>query len=229
MNLSLPVEDLAQYYQHQLNAFFPDHNLVEKSSVVSVIDTALDRLQYCFSHVAFNRYNENGQPKYDHLYADHNIVFNWFLANEAYKAGDLILANKLYYLNKVMHAVDCMYNTAMPDIFLIFHGSGTMLGKAQYDNFFVALQGCTVGSHKGQYPVFGKGVALTANTSVIGRCNIGNRVTVGTRAMVFAKDIQDDTTVAIDPETGITVQKKSSKCYAQTFFNVDLTTFSSNQ
>jgi serine O-acetyltransferase len=135
------------------------------------------------------------------------------------------LASKLYYLNKSLHGLDCMYDTKMPDIFLVFHGVGTMLGKAGYSNFFVALQGCTVGSHRGNYPVFGSGVTLTANSSVIGNCTIGDRVSIGAETLVFEKDIESDNAVFINSATGATDIKSSGTAYAQQFFNVDLKSF----
>ena len=102
----------------------------------------------------------------------------------------MTLANKLYCLNKVLHGLDCMYDTQLPDIFLLFHSSGTMLGKAKYSDFFIALHGCTIGSHKGRYPILGKGVSITANSSVIGDCYIGNRCTISTRTTIFQKKFQ---------------------------------------
>jgi serine O-acetyltransferase len=115
-----------------------------------------------------------------------------------------------------------MYNTSMPDIFLIFHGVGTMLGKAHYDDYFVVLQGCTIGSHKGEYPKFGRGVALAANSSVIGNCVIGDRVSISTRTTLFQKNIEKDQTAFIDYGNGKLNIRQSNSCFAQNYFNVDL-------
>jgi serine O-acetyltransferase len=226
MNLSLSKDELCSYYSRQLNNFFPDSSVVAKEDISRVIDTSLDRLNHCFKHVAFKRYCIDAGTVYNHLYADHNIVFNWFLSNTAHRISEnKNLSSKLYYLNKAMHSFDCMYDTALPDIFLIFHGAGTMLGKAEYNDFFVSLQGCTVGSQKGAYPRIGKGVALTANSSIIGDCEIGNRVSVSTRACVFSKNIPPDNSVYINWDTGKLEVKPSKECYAQQFFNVDLKIF----
>jgi serine O-acetyltransferase len=226
MNLSLSAENLCTYFSTQLNTFFPDNHLVKPSDIREVLDSAIDRLHFCFKHVAFNRYCRDGETFYNHLYSDHNVVLLWLLSNTAYKNSEnQQLAAKFYYLNKSMHAFDCMYDTKLPDIFLVFHGAGTMLGKAEYNDYFVCLQGCTVGSHKGQYPVFGKGVALTANSSVIGGCQVGNRVSISTRTTVFAKDIPSDTTVYMNFESGAMETKSSGICYAQQFFSTDLRQF----
>ena len=187
------------------------------------MDLALDRLNFCFKYVAYQRYNNDGITQFNHLYADHYLMYVWFLANTIWKeGGDILIASKLYYLNKTLHGLDCMYDTKMPNIFLLFHSSGTMLGKASYNDFFIALQGCTVGSQKGKYPVFGKGVSLTANSSVIGNCVIGNRCTISTRTTIFQRDIADDNTAFVNFESGKLEIKPTKGCYAQQFFNVDL-------
>jgi serine O-acetyltransferase len=97
-----------------------------------------------------------------------------------------------------------------------------MLGKADYKDFFVVLQGCTVGSHKGKYPIMGKGVSLTANSSILGDCKIGHRVNIGSGTILFQKEISNDTSVAADAESGTLKLREAKSNYAQQFFNVDL-------
>ena len=223
MILSLPKEELMEYTSNQLNNFFPDKNIVVLKNYSKIVDIALDRLNFCFSHVAFKRYNNSGNTQFMHLYADHYLMYLWFLANTLWKENcDVTISSKLYYLNKALHSLDCMYDTEMPDIFLVFHASGTMLGKASYSNYFVALQGCTVGSQKGKYPVFGKGVALTANSSVIGDCSIGDRCTISTGTTLFKKNMENESIAFMNYQTGQLEFKQTKECYAQQFFNVNL-------
>ena len=225
MELSIDKEDLMRYTSSQLNNIFPDRNNVNLQEIDTLVDLTLDKLNFCFKHVAFERYNKEGVTQFNHLYADHYLMYVWFLSNTIWKeGGNTSIASKLYYLNKSLHGIDCMYDTKLPDIFLLFHSVGTMLGKASYADYFVSLQGCTVGSHKGKYPVFGKGVALTANSSVIGGCKIGNRCTISTRTIIFQKDLSDNSTAYMNVETGLLQIKESKECYAQQFFNVDLAT-----
>ena len=110
----------------------------------------------------------------------------------------------------------------MKFIFLIFHGSGTMLGKATYGNFFVALQGCTIGAHHGKYPTLGQGVALAAQSSIIGPCQIGHGASVSCQTGLFQTDVPDHHVAYRDKE-GRLIIKPSARSYAQTFFNVDCT------
>lgn len=220
---SLSKVELCNYVSAQLNNIFPDGNIVDFSNEMEIIEEAEKKLEFCFKHVALKHYFNGTEVMFNHLFSDHYVMFLWYLSNSVYiHKGKCNLANKLYYLNKALHGLDCMYDTQMPPIFLLFHSSGTMLGKAAYADYFVALQGCTVGSQKGKYPIFGKGVSLTANSSVIGDCIIGNRCTISTRTTIFEKNITDDNTAFVNFETGILNVKPSKECYAQQFFNVDL-------
>jgi len=225
MKLSLHKNDLQEYTSTQLNHFFPDADPVKLSAHSKVFDLTLDRLDHCFQKAAFDRYFKDNNTLLNHLYADHYLMYLWFLSNTFWKEGaNEMIASKLYYLNKALHGFDCMYDTKLPDIFFVFHGVGTMLGKANYADYMVVLQGCTVGSQKGSYPDFGKGVALTANSSVIGKCTLGKRSTISTRTTIFEKDVPENATAYMDFETGQLHMKPSKICYAQQFFNVDLNT-----
>lgn len=222
MLLSLEKEELLKYTSSQLNSFYPDKNSVDLNCFKSIIDITLDRLNYCFKHVSFQRYFKNGLTQFNHLYADHYLMYIWFLANTIWKEGyDPVISSKLYYLNKTLHGFDCMYDTNLPDIFLIFHGVGTLLGKATYADFFVTLQGVTVGSQNGKYPIMGKGVSLTAHSSIIGDCKIGKFVSISAYTNLFEMDIPDNSVVYKNKSGEITI-KKSSKPYAKTFFNLPI-------
>lgn len=223
MKKSLTTFELQQYVCNQLNWIFPDIEVIDLSKEDDIFDVTLKRLEYCFKHVSLKHYFDGEEVVFNHLYSDHYVMFLWFLSNTVFQIkGKCTLANKLYYLNKTLNGLDCTYDTKMPDIFLLFHSVGTMLGKASYSNFFIALHGCTVGSHKGKYPVFGKGVSLTANSSVIGKCEIGHRCNISSRTTIFTKSIKNDNTAFINFETGQLEIKPTEKCYAQQFFNVDL-------
>lgn len=220
---SLSTDDLCDYVSRQLNNIFPDKHSITLSFEKKIIEIALDRLDFCYRHVTLKHYFDGSESRFNHLFSDHYVMFLWFLSNSVFKhQGKCDLANKLYYLNKVLHGLDCMYDTEMPDIFLLFHSSGTMLGKASYSNYFVALQGCTVGSQKGKYPSIGKGVSLTANSSIIGDCAIGDRCTISTRTVLFQRNLEDDRTAFMNFETGQLQIKPSKECYAQQFFNTNL-------
>ena len=222
MQLDISKKNLSEYIIRQINTFFPDGNDVLISDIASPMDKALDRLSFCFNEVISPRYQKEGQAFFHHLYADHYVMLLWFLSNSTWKeTGNKDIASKLYYLNKVLHGLDCMYDTEMPDIFLVFHGVGTMLGKAKYADYFIALHGCTIGSHKGEYPIIDKGVALTAYSALIGNCEIGNRVSISAYTPVFGMKVANDNIVMRNNSGQIEITE-SKICYSQQFFKTDL-------
>jgi len=222
MQLSLSLEDLASYVAAQLNNFFPDGREVAARDIRKAVGVTVERVDYCFKHSSSGRYAANGTTIFNHLYSDHYVVFLWMLSSTIWReTGPDQITDKLYCLNKMLHGLNCMYDAGLPDIFLLFHTVGTVLGKAEYSDYFVALHGCTVGSHNEKYPVLGKGVAMAANSALIGNCKIGDRVSIGAHTTVFQKDIPSDSSVYIN-EGGQQVVRLAEKSYAQSFFNVKI-------
>ncbi|MDD4601162.1 MAG: transferase [Negativicutes bacterium] len=223
MQLSLPYTEFIDYTAKQLNHFFPDNKLVKPSQYSNVFDIAIERTHYCFKHVTISSYYNNGETYLNHLHANQYAVYLWFLSNTVWlETQNDNLANKIYYLNRTLHSLSCMYDAKMPRIFLLLHIVGTVLGKAEYSDFFVAIHGCTVGAQDGSYPKIGKGVALLPHSSIIGNCCIGDRVSVGINANVYKRDISSDTAVFVDRSTGILSTKPSKEPWVQHLFNVKI-------
>ena len=76
----------------------------------------------------------------------------------------------------------------MPDIFLLLHCVGTVLGKAQYSDYFVACQNVTVGSDKGYSPIISKGVYMGPGSAIIGRCLVAMYTHIGIKGVLHNQD-----------------------------------------
>jgi serine O-acetyltransferase len=109
--------------------------------------------------------------------------------------GKTHLADKLYYLNKIMHACDIYHEVVLPENFFLEHPVGTVLGRAKYGNKFFAMQNCTVGGNKGKYPVIGENVKLYSGAKILGNSRIGNNVSISANTYVKDTDIPDNVTV----------------------------------
>jgi serine O-acetyltransferase len=127
-------------------------------------------------------------------------------------------ASKLFYLNKVLHGINCLYDANLPKIFLFIHSIGTVLGKACYSDYLIVSQGCTVGAHNNIYPTLKKGVALLPHASIIGECTIGERVSIGINASIYSKDVKSDKIVYQSNENGLITVKSSKTFWGQKFF-----------
>jgi serine O-acetyltransferase len=182
--------DLAGYTAAQLNHFFPDGRAVDPRGLCRWVDLAAQRFEYCFTRVAI------GSPELDVLHSDRYCAYLYFLANTVYReGGERRVAEKLFYLNKALHAFNCMYDCALPDIFVVIHAVGTVLGKASYANYLVVGQNCTVGAIRGEYPVLGERVIMGAGTSIIGKCQVGDDVMLAPGAQVFMRDVPNNSLV----------------------------------
>ena len=221
---SLHGKDLQTYVIRQLDHFFPDHQVPENDDLFSkAISTALARVEHCFEHVALKAYNDHQVTRFSHLHADQYTVFLWFLSNSVWKVfEDESFASKFFCLNKALNGIMCMYDAELPDIFLILHGNGTVLGKAQYSDYFVCCHGCTVGAVYGSYPTIQKGVAMAPYSTIVGSCTVGPCSTIGTQALLRNQTIGANTLYYSDIHTGQSMTKNVEHSWAQSYYNVPI-------
>ena len=195
MKTSLTPRELSAYVQRLLASHLPD-GAPPHPDLQSLTATALERVEHSFSRIRRKYYEEHGAVVFDHLNGDHVASFLYLLSNTAWtRVGDVGLATRLFYLNKIMHGLDLFYSVAMPDVFMLVHPVGTVLGKAAYGNYFVAYQNCTVGADGESYPTFGEGVIMYSRSAVVGSCAVGNNVVFGAGAAIINTDIPDDSVV----------------------------------
>lgn len=194
MKTSLGAAELATYVERLLSSYLPDGH--SPRALRPLVDRALERVEHCFSRIRRKYYEENGAAVFDHLNGDHAATFLYFLANSAWReGGETELATRLFYVNKIMHGLDLFYSVAMPDVFMLVHPVGTVLGKAAYADYFVAYQNCTVGADGDSYPTFGEGVIMYSRTAVVGSCRVGSNVVFGANSMIVNTDIPDNSVV----------------------------------
>jgi serine O-acetyltransferase len=222
--MSLSIDKMKAYVFHQLNHFFPDNRLSSKEILFrKSFEQALERAEYCFQHIAFKSYHHEGTTFFSHLHSDQYTLFLWFLSNSVWREfEDTELASKVFYLNKTLNGVICMYDAGMPDIFLIVHGGGVVLGKASYSDFFVCYQGCTVGAINGIYPILGKGVAMAPQSAIIGDCTVGDYATIGNQALLRNTNLKSGEIYYRNTDTGKHLKRQGGKSWAQSFFNVPI-------
>lgn len=201
MQLLISRSQILDNLCRQIDSFFScseeEHSVLE-----TYLDKALERVEKCFQGVD-NKYfkNEFGGVKFNPFHSVQYMTFLYTLANELYRNGmSSTLSDKLYYLNKTMNGLDMFYAIELPEVWSAEHPVGTVLGRAQYGEGFFFYQGCTVGGNRGKdgvlnYPVIGRNVRMYANSSFIGKCNIGDNVILGAGALVKDTDIPSNSIV----------------------------------
>ena len=195
MQTTLSAVDLASYTL-RLDAHHLPDGAPAGHDLAPLVAGALERVEHSFSRIHRKYYRAGDVVTFDHLNADHMAAYLYFLGNTIWaRTGDTTLPTRLSYLNKIMHGLDLFYFVAMPDIFLLVHPVGTVLGKARYSDYLVVYQNCTVGADTDVYPSFEEGVILYSRVSVLGESRIGSNVVFAANAMVVDTTVPPDSVV----------------------------------
>ena len=178
-----------------LAANFPGQDSVF-NNLKSVVYEALERTEQCFAPIILPGYRREGAPYFNHLHGDQRASFNYFAANSAWRRNDVELATRFFLLNKMQNGLVCMYDTIMPDIFLLIHTVGTVLGKAQYANYFVAYQNVTIGTEAGREVCFGEHVTVYGGSMVLGATSVGSGSVISAQSVLIDESIPENSVVA---------------------------------
>ncbi len=193
MKMSIKKTEITAYMTRQLNAFFPDSKRIDTDDIKKYLDLVFERTEHCFSKVKNKYFTGKGSTLFNHLNADHYAMFLYFTANTLYRKNrDRGLYNKLFLLNRALHGVDAFYEVNLPDIFLLVHPMGTMIGRAHYSDYLVIYQQCTVGSNKGIYPRLGEYVSLHPGSAVLGNCEVGRNCKISAGSVLMDKHLKDN-------------------------------------
>lgn len=220
MKCSLSKYELMEYVKKQLNFFFPDGKLYFDKNVESAMDFALQRCEYCFKHILVKGYSDKGSAFFYHLNSDQYAQFLWYFANSLWKYDcNKDICDKLILLNKLLNGVWISYKNNLPDIFLLTHPVGTVLGNAQYSDYLVVSQNVTVNTSSKLK--IGRGCFIAAGAKIIGDEEIGDNVSIGVDTCVYKKSIPKNHLVYRDSDgTMKFISRDKSNAYI--YFNVDL-------
>lgn len=192
MKISIPVSELETLLCKQIDNIF---TLKSEDLILInlILPQVLKRCEYCFSF-SKNKYYSRDENVYFHpFHSGQYSIFLYYFSNEAWKRGNSLIADKVYYLNKTLNGCDMFYEIELPKIFSLDHPVGSVLGRAKYSDFFSFGQNCTVGNNKGIFPKIGRNVNLCANSMILGNCNIGDNVTLAANSCVKDEDVPSNT------------------------------------
>nr|WP_325185736.1 hypothetical protein [uncultured Oscillibacter sp.] len=229
MHLSLPYNELQCYVAKQLEHYYPDQYAMRGDDVDQAFSAALERLEYSFSRTTLRGYsNGRGTASFSHLHSDQYSQFLYYFANSLWTLSqNKPICDKLIGLNKALNGCFFSYKCKLPDVFLLAHPVGSIIGNAGYSDFLVISQNVTIntGTEQGPdcLPKLGKGLFLGAGAKIIGQEPIGDRVSIGVDAVVYNQAIPDDKVVERTPSGEIVVRnRKAERCKAQIYFNVEI-------
>lgn len=186
---------------------------IPEEAYVSV-ERALKRLEINFSKIKSGYFKKDGETAFKIEHSVQYAIFLYLLSNQLYKDGFEETASYVYYLNKIMHAVDWFYAIELPEQFCAEHTVASVLGRAKYKKRFCVYQGVTVGGNrKGDiiyYPEFGENVVLYADSKVIGRSKVGNNVIVSANTIIKDASIPDNS-IVFGQSPNLVIKTKSEK------------------
>jgi serine O-acetyltransferase len=187
---SLGAEALAQLAAAQLNASFPDGEVVRPGDLHTGVRGALPRLEHCFTRINNKYFFDGNSAIFDHLHGDQYAMWLYLLGNELFRSGaPAAVCKKLFLLNKQLHACDIFYEVELPAVFLLVHPLGTVLGRAKYSDYLLVYQRCGVGSNHDVYPTLGPHLTLRPGSAVLGACRVAENCSIATESLLLDRDL----------------------------------------
>ena len=189
-------EIVADMVIHQLKSYWYD---VDEGIIREFVPQALEKTKKGFKDIPSERFSQEGHGLFNPFFSVHWMIFLYRLSNLLYKNGGEIASDQVYYLNKIMHAIDWYYGINLPEHFLCEHPLGSVLGKAVYGDWFLVYQGTTVGGSisNGEvcYPTIGDNVIMFSNSSLLGKTYIGNNVMISAGSRIINQEVPDNAIV----------------------------------
>lgn len=189
-------EEIVSILMHQMKQHWLN---IDEEVIRSAIPGTIKAIKDGFVDLPNKRFFFNNEVQFSPYVSVQWMIFLYRLAHEIYRNNRIDTpkeADQVYYLNKIMHSNDWFYAVDLPVHFLCEHPLGSVLGRAQYGDYFFVYQGTTVGGNrsKGQlyYPVIGDNVILFANSTVLGDTHIGNNVVISAESYIINEDIPDN-------------------------------------
>jgi serine O-acetyltransferase len=196
MIFEIQKEDILKGLIRQLNAFFSISG-AEINVINSLGDKVFHRCEYNFSKNKNKYYTRQGETYFNPYHSGQYTVFLYYFSNTVFKEekSHKSLADKLYYLNRTMNGCDLFYEVELPKIFTLDHPLASVMGRAEFGEYFAFSQTCTVGNNNNIFPVIGEHVTMSVNSMILGNSKIGNNVILGAGACVKDQDIPDNSMV----------------------------------
>lgn len=190
MIISPSLETLERLVKHQLHNFFLLSE-TEGELVSAVLDESLMRTERCFSKSTNKYYRRDGEVLFSIYHSGQYCIFLYYLSRQIFLVypEQRDLADKIYYLNRALNAIDLYYEVAMPEAFHLDHPLGSVMGRATYGENFTFAQSCTVGNNKGIFPEIGRDVQMLSGSKILGRCRIGDNVVIAANTYIKDTDI----------------------------------------
>lgn len=176
--MKIMVDNIEEILFRQLYSFWKD---IDEEVIKMAIPVALQEIEENYRGIPNNRLWNGQEVLFSPYMSVQWMNFLYRLSHVLYKRGETS-ADQVYYLNKIMHSNDWFYAIDLPTHFHCEHPLGSVLGRADYGDYFFIYQGTTVGGNRTGNQLFylqiGTNVTLFANATVLGNTIIGDNVII---------------------------------------------------
>lgn len=208
--MKIMVDSIEEILLRQLHNFWKN---IDEDIIVGAIPIALQEIEENFKGIPNGRLWDGQEVLFSPYVSVQWMNFLYRLSHVLYKSGEAA-ADQVYYLNKIMHGNDWFYAIDLPIHFHCEHPLGSVLGRANYGDYFFIYQGTTVGGNRSgdhlYYPTLGNNVILYANATVLGNTTIGDNVIVSAGSYLLDEIVPSNCIVfGISPN--IIIKKKSEE------------------
>ena len=196
----------------QLYNFWPQ---IDEKIVLSVIPEAIETILRNYEGLPDKRFFDGKDVFFSPLISVQWMNFLYRVSHALYKKyGSCQAADQIYYLNKIMHSNDWFYAIDLPTHFHCEHPIGSVLGRANYGDYFFVYQGTTVGGNRNKgvlsYPTIGSNVILFANATILGNSIIGDNVVVSAGTQIINEMIPSNC-IVFGKTPKLIIKQKSEK------------------
>lgn len=205
------VDNIEEILLQQLHNYWKE---IDEETIISAIPSALKAIEDNYKGLPNRRYWDGNEVIFSPYISVQWMNFLYRLSHGLYQYGEEKAADQVYYLNKIMHSNDWFYAVDLPTHFHCEHPLGSVLGRAEYGDYFFIYQGTTVGGNrrcgKLYYPTIGSNVILFANATVLGDTHIGNNVVVASGTYLINEEIPDNC-IVFGKTPDIIIKNKTEK------------------
>lgn len=196
------------------NLFILDETEID--GLENAIEIALKRSYENFKHHNNKYFWNKDELIINPFHSGQYAIFLYYLSHTI-QSFNKSLADRVYYLNKALNGVDLFYEIELPEIFFLEHPVGSVMGRAEYSNYFSFSQNCTVGNNKGFYPVFEENVTMLSGSKVIGKCIIGRNSIISANTYIKDSNIPENS-IVFGSSPNLIIKKMKSDTYQQNYW-----------
>jgi serine acetyltransferase len=132
-------------------------------------------------------------------------------------------SGQAFYLNKVLHGVQCSPNATLPDNLILWHGGPSVIGSgAAYGDYLVISQFTTVGQHRGNWPIFEGMNYVGPHSAVLGSARVGAFSSVGAGTVLVGTEVAANSVAYRNSDGKLVVSPASVTPYITRWFDPGL-------